>query len=172
MSQVTPGGGALKIKLSKKKPLKITAGAPDEQSETILMELAHNWSPERIVPSSYVDSTSESTLPTRRSGAPLLISPILPENSKRPQKGTYIKGENDLKGSTGHGLVKERKSYPGDHRPVRKNISSGNGDGGGSSGGSSGDQRFPGEERGPPRRNGNQGGGGGDDDPDPSDIGG
>ena len=28
LSQVTPGGGALKIKLSKKKPLKITAGAP------------------------------------------------------------------------------------------------------------------------------------------------
>ena len=27
-SQVTPGGGALKIKLSKKKPIKITAGAP------------------------------------------------------------------------------------------------------------------------------------------------
>ena len=33
LSQVTPGGGALKIKLSKKKPLKITAGAPDRQSE-------------------------------------------------------------------------------------------------------------------------------------------
>ena len=125
-----------------------------------------------------MDFTSGSTLPTRRSGAPLLISPILPENSKRPQKGTYIKGENDLKGSTGHGLVKERVTQkkgsetPGDHRPARKNISSGNGDGGGSSGGSSGDQRFPGEERDPPRRNGNQGGGGGDDDLDPSDSGG
>ena len=42
LSQVTPGGGALKIKLSKKKPLKITAGAPDVQSETIPMELEHN----------------------------------------------------------------------------------------------------------------------------------
>ena len=39
LSQVTPGGGALKIKLSKKKPLKITAAAPDRQSETIPMEL-------------------------------------------------------------------------------------------------------------------------------------
>ena len=39
LSQVTPGGGALKIKLSKKAPLKITAGAPDRQSETIPMEL-------------------------------------------------------------------------------------------------------------------------------------
>ena len=39
LSQVTPGGGALKIKLSRKKPLKITAGAPDGQSQTIPMEL-------------------------------------------------------------------------------------------------------------------------------------
>ena len=39
LSQVTPGGGALKIKLSKKKPLKITAGTPDRQSETIPIEL-------------------------------------------------------------------------------------------------------------------------------------
>ena len=39
LSRVTPGGGALKIKLSKKKPLKITAGAPDGQSQTIPMEL-------------------------------------------------------------------------------------------------------------------------------------
>ena len=41
LSQVTPGGGALKIKLSKKKPLKITAGAPGGQSQTIPMELEH-----------------------------------------------------------------------------------------------------------------------------------
>ena len=39
LSQVTPGGGELKIKLSKKKPFKITAGAPDRQSQTIPMEL-------------------------------------------------------------------------------------------------------------------------------------
>ena len=39
LSQVTPGGGALKIKLSKKKPLKITAGASDTQLQTIPMEL-------------------------------------------------------------------------------------------------------------------------------------
>ena len=84
LSQVTPGGGALKIKLSKKKPLKITTGAPDVQSETIPMELEHNWGSEQIVPSSYVDSTSESTLPTRGSGAPLFISPILSENNERP----------------------------------------------------------------------------------------
>ena len=177
LSQVTPGGGVLKIKLSKKKPLKITAGAPDRQSETIPMELECIGSPKRSVPSSHVDTTSESTQPTRRAGAPLFITPIHLENDVRPQKGTSIKKENDLKGSTNHGLTKERVTQVqsndtrGSQRPVRENIPSGNGDGGDSSGGTSGDQRFPGEGRAPPRRNGNQRGGGGDDDPDPSDDG-
>ena len=108
LSQVTPGGGALKIKLSKKKPLKITAGAPDGQSETIPMELERIRSPKQSVPSSHVDTTSESTLPTRGAGAPLFITPIHPENNERPQKGTSIKRENDFKGSTNHGLMKER----------------------------------------------------------------
>ena len=39
LSQVTPGGGALKIKLSKKKPIKITAGAPKRESGTVPMKL-------------------------------------------------------------------------------------------------------------------------------------
>ena len=176
LSQVTPGGGALKIKLSKKKPLKITAGAPDGQSETIPMELEHNWGSKQTVPSSHVDTMSESTLPTRGSGAPLFITPNHPENNVGSQKGTSIKKESDFKGSTSHGLMKERVTQvqgndtQGSQRPVRKNIPSGNEGGGDSSGGTSGDQRFPGEGRGPPRRNGNQGGGG-DDDPDPSDDG-
>ena len=178
LSQVTPGGGALKIKLSKKKPLKITTGAPDGQSETIPMELEHNWGSKRTVPSSHVDTTSESTLPTRGSGAPIFIPPIHPESNVRPQKGTSIKRENDLKGSTNHGLTKERVTQVqgsgtrGNQKPVRENIPSGDGGEGDSSGGTSRDQRFPGERRGPLRRTGNQGGGGGeDDDPDPSDDG-
>ena len=177
LSQVTPGGGALKIKLSKKKPLKITAGAPDGQSETIPMELECNWGSKRIVSSLHVDTTSESTLPTRGSGAPLFIPPIHPENNVRPQKGTSTKRANDLKGSTNHGLTKERVTQVqssgtrGSQGPGRVQNLPGDGGGGDSSGGTSGDQRFPGEGRGPPRRNGNQGGGGGDDDPDPSDDG-
>ena len=101
-----------------------------------------------------------------------------PESKVRPQKGTSIKGESDLKDSTSHGLTKERVSQVQgndtrrNQKSVRENIPSGNGGGGDSSGGTSGDQRSSGEERGPPRRNGNQGGGGGDDDPDPSDDGG
>ena len=108
---------------------------------------------------------------------PIFIPPIHPESNIRPQKGTSIKRENDLKGSTRHGLTKERVTQVqgsgtrGNQKPVRENIPSGDGGGGDSSGGTSGDQRFPGEGRGPPRRNGNQGGGGDDDDPDPSDDG-
>ena len=177
MSQVTPGGGALKIKLSKKKPLKITAGAPDRQSQTIPMELERIPSFKQPDPRSQVDTTSESTLPTRGSGAPLFIPPIYPENNVRPQKGTSAKRENDLKGSTNYGLTKERvtqvqsSSTRGSQGPVRTKNPPVNGAGGDSSGGTSGDLRFPGEGRGPPRRNNNQAGGGGDDDPDTSDDG-
>ena len=177
LSQVTPGGGALKIKLSKKKPLKITAGAPDGQSETIPMELERIQSPKRSFPKSQVDTTSESALPRRGSGAPLFITPILPENNVGPQKETCTKRENDLKGSIGYGLMKERVTQmrgnetQGRQGPVRVYNPPGNGGGGDSSGGNSRDQRSPGKGRGPPKRNGNQGGGGGDDDPDPGDDG-
>ena len=124
-----------------------------------------------------VDTTSESTLPTRGSGVPLFITPIHPENKVRPQKGIPIKKENDFKGSTNYGLTKERitqvqgSNTRKSQEPVRGRDPPGNGGGGDSSGGTSGDQRFPGEGRGPPRRNGNWEGGGGDDDPDPSDDG-
>ena len=177
MSQVTPGGGALKIKLSKKKSLKMTVGAPDGQSETIPMELECNWGSKRTVPDSHVDTTSDSTLPTRETEAPLFISPILPENNEKPQKGTSPARVNNLKGSTNYGLTKERVTQVqgsdtwGSQVPGRVKNPLGNGGGGDSSGGTSGNQRFPGEGRGPPRRSGNQGGGG-DDDPDPSDDGG
>ena len=135
-----------------------------------------NLSPKRSVPSSHVDTTSESTLPTRGAGAPLFIIPIHPENNVGLQKGAFIKRENNLKGSTNHGLMKERvtqvqgSNTRGSQSPVRVKNPPENGGGGDSSGGTSGDQRFPGERRGPPRRNGNQAGGG-DDDPDPSDDG-
>ena len=177
MSQVTPGGGALKIKLSKKKPLKINAGAPDRQSETIPMELERIRSSKQSVHSSHVDTSSDSTQDKRGAGAPLFITPIHPENNVKPQKGTSNKGENDLKGSTNNRLARERVTQvqgnetQGSQGPGRVNNPPGNGGGGDSSGGTSGDQRFPGEGRGPPRRNGHQRGRGGVDDPDPSDDG-
>ena len=108
MSQITPGGGALKIKLSKKRPLKITAGAPGG-SQTIPMELEHIPSPKWLDPRSQVDTTSESTLPTRGTGAPLFISPILPGSDLEPLEETPPKRENDLKGSSRYELTKEKE---------------------------------------------------------------
>ena len=133
MSQVTPGGGALKIKLSKKKPLKITTGAPDGQSQTIPMELERIPSSKWPDPRSSIDTTSESTIPMRGSGAPLLIPPIHPENNVRPQKGTSAKRENGLKGSTNYGLTKERVTQAqnsgtwGSQGPIRVKNPPGNG---------------------------------------------
>ena len=175
LSQVTPGGGALKIKLSKKKPLKITAGASDRQLQTIPMELERISSSKRPDPRSQVDTTSESTLPTRGLGAPLFIPPIHLENNERPQRETSTKRENDLKGSTNYGLTKELPKYKvAVHGEVKGQLRvqnpPRNGGGGDSPGGTSEDHRFPGEGRGPPGRNNNQAGGG-DDDPDPSDDG-
>ena len=110
-------------------------------------------------------------------GAPLFITPILPDNDVGPQREISTKRENDLKGSTNYGLTKERVTQVqssgtwGSQGPVRVQNPPRNGDGGDSPGGTGGDQRFPGEGRGPPGRNNNQAGGGGDDDPDPSDDG-
>ena len=139
------------------------------------MEHEHIPSPKRPDPRSQIDTTSESTLPMRGSGAPLFITPILPEGDVGQQKGTSPKKENGLKGSARYGLTKERvtqmqgNQIQGGQGPVRVPKPPGNGGGGDSSGGSNRDQRSPGKERGPPKRNGNQGGGGGDDDPDPGD---
>ena len=51
LSQVTPGGEALKIKLSKKKPLKITAGAPERKSGTVPMKPENIQSSKQSIPS-------------------------------------------------------------------------------------------------------------------------
>ena len=91
LRQVTPGGGALKIKLSKKKPLKITTGVPDRQSETIPMELECIRSAKQSVPSSHMDTSSDSTQDKQGAGAPLFIIPIHLENNVKPQKGPLLR---------------------------------------------------------------------------------
>ena len=177
LSQVTPGGGALKIKLSKKKPIKITAGAPKRELGTVPMKPENIQSSKQSILSSHTDVSSESTQTKRGVGAPLLITPTHLGNNEGQRKGIPIKGENDPKDSNNHSLAKERATQGqsnesrGNQGPSRVNDPPGNGGGGDSSGGTSGDQRFPGREGGPPRRNGNQRRGGGDDDPDPSDDG-
>ena len=76
LSQVTPGGGTLKIKLSNKKPIKITAGAPKRESGTVPMKPENIQSSKQSILSSHTDASSESTQTKRGVEAPLLITPI------------------------------------------------------------------------------------------------
>ena len=108
LSQVTPGGGALKIKLSKKKPLQITAGAPERKSRTVLMKPENIQSSKPSILSSHIDTSSESTQAKTRAEAPLLITPKHLGNNIEQQKGIPIKGKNDLEDSNNHRLVRER----------------------------------------------------------------
>ena len=107
LSQVTPGGGALKIKLSKKKPLQITAGAPGRKSGTS-MKPENIQSSKQSILSSHMDTSSESTQVKRRVEAPLMITPKHLGNNIGQQKGIPIKGENDFRNSNNHRLVRER----------------------------------------------------------------
>ena len=108
LSQVTPGGGTLKIKLSKKNPLKITAGAPKRKSGTVPMKPENIQSSKQSILSSHIDTPSKSTQAKRGVEAPLLITPKHLGNNIEQQKGILIKGENDLKDSTNHRLARER----------------------------------------------------------------
>ena len=81
LSQVTPGEGALKIKLSKKKPLQITTGTPERKSRTVPMKPENIQSSKQPILSSHIDTSSESTQAKRRVEAPLLITPKHPGNN-------------------------------------------------------------------------------------------
>ena len=98
------------------------------------MELERNWGSKQTAPSTHVDTTSESTLPTRGSGAPLFITPIHPENNEGPQTGTSSKRVSDLKGNTNYELTKERVTQVQgtweSQKPIRNRDPPGNGGGG------------------------------------------
>ena len=107
LSQVTPGGGALKIKLSRKKPLQITAGMPGRKSGTSMKPENIQGSKQPIL-SSHIDTLSENTQVKRRVEAPLMITPKHLGNNIKQQKGIPIKGENDLRNSNNHRLARGR----------------------------------------------------------------
>ena len=146
---MTPGGGALKIKLSKRKPLQITAGAPERKSGTVPMKPENIQSSKQSISSSHIETSSDSTQVKRRVEAPLLITLKHLGNNIEQQKGIPIKGENDLRNSNNHRLARERGTQRQSNEsrrnqgPSRVNNPPGNGGGGDSSGGTSGDQRFP-----------------------------
>ena len=108
LSQVTPGGGALKVKLSKKKTLQKTAGPPERKSGTVPMKPENIQSSKQSILSSHIDTSSESTQAKRGVEAPLLITPKHLGNNIEQQRGIPIKGKNDLKDSSNHRLARER----------------------------------------------------------------
>ena len=108
LSQVTPGGGALKIKLSKKKPLQITAGAPERKSRTVPMKSENIQSSKQSILNSHIDTSSESTQAKRGVEAPLLITPKHLGNNIEQQKRIPIKGKNDLRDGNNHRQARER----------------------------------------------------------------
>ena len=93
MSQVTPGGGELKIKLSKKKPFQITAGAPERKSGTVSMKPENIQSSKQSILRSHMDTSSESTQVKRGVEAPLMITPKHLGNNIEQQKGIPNKGK-------------------------------------------------------------------------------
>ena len=140
LSQVTPGGGALKIKLSKKKPIKITAGAPKRESGTVPIKPENIQSSEQSILSSHTEASSKNIQAKRGIEVPLLITPIHLGNNDEQQKGIPIKGESNPKDSDDHNLAKERVTQGqnsgtrGNQGPNGVNNPPGNGGGGDSSG--------------------------------------
>ena len=131
------------------------------------MELEPTPSPKWLDPRPQVDTTSESTLPPRGSGAALFISPILPESDLEPLVGTSPKRESDLKCGPRYELAKEKevqklsKQVPVKQESARVPKTPKKGNGGDPPEGKGRDQGSPDNGRGSPRRNNNQSGRGG-----------
>ena len=178
LSQVTPVGGVLKIKLSRKKPIKITAGAPGGEPDPAQTKIKTVYEP--------IDKKSEQPkekkIPPVRASQPTLgiggseRPNILPRRVGRPNGNGN--GELDGNGSShGHDSSSHgnRGSDGNGNSPVNGNPQgerNSQGGGGGSSGdgGSSGSLVWdpPDRRRGPLRENGNLDGGDGGSDPDDS----
>ena len=116
---MTPGGGVLKIKLSKKKPIKITAGAPDGEPDPAQTKLKtvhepitkeSGWLPLDVSSNVLIktEQPREKELPPVRASQPTLgiderRGPhILPKRVNRPNANGN--GDPDRNGSShGHG---------------------------------------------------------------------
>ena len=161
LSQVVPGGGVLKIKLSKKKPIKITAGAPGGEPDPAQTKIKTIHDPtnrrdgqpisnSRLGVVAGVGQSVEEKIPPGGIRQPTLRMSreerpnIPPERMGRPNGNDY--GASSRNGdSRDHG-----------NRPAENGRPGGNGD--------------PPDRRGgrPPRENGNPDGGDGGADPDDS----
>ena len=185
---MTPGGGVLKIKLSKKRPIKITAGAPDGEPdpaqtklktvyEPINKESGH--SPSGVSSNVLIETEQpkEKRIPPVRASQPTLGigERKMPTIPPRRVGGPNGNGSGDLDGngsSHGHGSSSQGNSgsdgngnSPTNGNPQGERYSQGGGGGSNGDGGSNGYGDTPDRRRGPLKQNGNPDGGDGGSDP-------
>ena len=161
LSQVVPGGGVLKIKLSKKKPIKIIAGAPDGEPDPTQTKVKTIHDP--------INRRNEQPISNPESGVmvgvgqsverkiPLggIRQPMLrisrEERSNIPPERMGRHNDNDNGASDKNGDSHDHGNSPNEN-------------------GGPGENRNPPDRRGgrPPRKNGNPDGGDGGSDPDDS----
>ena len=156
-----PGGGVLKIKLSRKKPINITAGAPDGEPNPAQTKVKTIHDP--------IDRRNGQPLSGLRPG--VVVGTEQPKEKKMPPEEV---------GQTMLGMSKrERPNIPlrrmggpyggGNGASGRNGDSHDHGDSINENGGPGGNGGSPDRRGGgPPRENGNPDGGGGDSDPDDS----
>ena len=157
LSEVTPGGGVLKLTLSRKKPLKITAGAPSgepDPSQTTVKTVYDPREQKRDQPTRGTTNIAQSESGQSRGGGTLPIGGRKPPHegeNGRPDRPPRRRGDPHDGGSNGNGN--------GNGSPHRNGNSNGNRDLDGNGG-------PPRREEEPPRRNGEFGGGSGPSDDD------
>ena len=170
LSQVTPGGGVLKLTLSKGKPLKITtkapSGEPDPSQTTV--KTVYDLIKEKG------DQTERGTINIAQTGFEQFRRKEAPPIGGREplQEGENGKFNRPPGGQGGLGDKGSKRNGNGNGKPHGNGGPGGNGDsnGGGGPGENGEPPRRGGEE--PPGRNGESGGGDGGSDPSDDDGGG
>ena len=143
LNQVAPGRGVLKIKLSKKKPIKITAGAPDGEPDPAQTKVKAVHDPTNR-------RDNQEKIPPGEISQPMLRMSKEERPNISPERMGRLNGNNNG--------ASDRNGDSCDHgnRPAENGRPSGNGD------------PPDGRAGGPPRENGNPDGGDGGSDPDDS----
>ena len=161
LSQVVPGGGVLKIKLSKKKPIRITAGAPDGEPDPAQTKVKTIHDP----------TNRRNGQPISNSKSGVVVGVGQSEEEKIPL--------GEIRQPTLRVSREERSNIPPERIDRLNGNDKGNSDQNGDShdhGKSPNENRRPGGNRNPPdrrggrppRENGNPDGGDGGSDPDDS----
>ena len=175
LSQVTPGEGILMLTLSKKKPLKITTGAPSREpdpSQTTVKTVYDPKEEKRDQPVKGTTNIAKSGLEQPKGGeTPPMGGREPPHKGENERPDRPPGGRGDPNDGNSNGNWSSHRNGNGNGRLHRNGGPNGNG--GPNRGGDwdgNGEPPRRGEE--PPRRNGESGGGGAGSDPSDDDGGG